>query len=59
MKAIIEGLLFVSGEDGLTIDEIINITEKGIEEVKSAIKELYNDYKNSDRGIQLEFLGKL
>jgi len=57
MKAIIEGLLFVSGEDGLTIDEIINITEKGIEEVKSAIKELYNDYENSDRGIQLEFLG--
>ena len=28
MKGLIEGLLFVSGEDGLTLDEIANITEK-------------------------------
>ena len=57
MKAIIEGLLFVSGEDGLTLDEICSITEKGIDEVKSTIKELYNDYNNENRGIQLEYLG--
>lgn len=57
MKAIIEGLLFVSGEDGLTLDEICSITEKELDEVKSTIKELYNDYEDSDRGIKLEFLG--
>lgn len=57
MKAIIEGLLFLSGEDGLTLDEIIDITNKDKEIVKTYIKELFEDYKSTDRGIQLEFLG--
>jgi len=57
MKAIVEGLLFLSGEDGLTIEEISNIVEKDFDEVKSIIKELYNDYSNENRGIQIEFLG--
>ena len=56
-KAIIEGLLFVSGEEGLTIDEISNIIEKPQDEIKNIIKELYSDYENENRGIQLEFLG--
>lgn len=57
MKAIIEGLLFISGEDGLTIEELINITEKSEEEIKDTIKKLYNDYESNDRGIKIEFLG--
>ena len=57
MKAIVEGLLFLSGEDGLTLEEISNVIEKDIEEVKSIIKELYNDYTDENRGIQIEFLG--
>ncbi len=57
MKAIIEGLLFVSGEDGLTLEELKNITEKSIDEIKNLIKELYKDYESSDRGIQIEYLG--
>ena len=39
MKAILEGLLFLSGEDGLTLEEISKITEKNIEEVKLIIKD--------------------
>ena len=57
MKAVVEGLLFLSGSDGLTIDEISNIIEKNSDEVGLIIKELYNDYNSSDRGIQIEFLG--
>ena len=57
MKAIIEGLLFLSGEDGLTLEEISNVIEKSEEETKLLIKELYNDYLDESRGIQLEFLG--
>ena len=57
MKAIIEGLLFLSGEDGLTLEEISNIVEKDIDEVKITIKELYNDYNSDERGINIEFLG--
>ena len=57
MKAIVEGLLFLSGEDGLTLDEISSIIEKDNDEVKLIIKDLYNDYSNEDRGISIEFLG--
>lgn len=56
-KAVIEGLLFISGEDGLTMDELSNITELPLEEIKKLIKELYKDYENIDRGIQIEYLG--
>ena len=57
MKAIVEGLLFLSGEDGLTLEEISDVIEKSDDEVKTIIKELYNDYNNETRGIQIEFLG--
>ncbi len=57
MKAIVEGLLFLSGEDGLTLEDISKVIEKDIDEVKIIIKELYNDYNNESRGIQIEFLG--
>lgn len=57
MKAVIEGLLFLCGNEGLSIEQISNIIESDAEETKKLIKELYEDYKNSDRGIQLEFLG--
>ena len=57
MKAIVEGLLFLSGEDGLTLEEISNVIEKDVEEVKLIIKELYNDYTDENRGIQIEYLG--
>ena len=58
MKAVVEGLLFLSGEDGLSIEEISNTIDKDINETKKIIKELYNDYEDSNRGIRLEYLGE-
>lgn len=57
MKALIEGLIFVSGKDGLSLEEIVKLTELNEIDIKKTIKELYNDYQNDDRGIQLELLG--
>ncbi len=57
MKAIIEGLLFVKGSEGLSLEELIDITEQNSQDIKLALKELYDDYQNEDRGIQLELLG--
>ena len=59
MKAIIEGLLFLKGSDGLTFYEMKEILEcENDEELKKCIKELYKDYLNDEnRGIQLELLG--
>jgi len=57
LKAIIEGLLFISGEDGLTLEELVNITENNIDNIKKEIKILYNEYEQDDRGIHIELLG--
>ena len=56
-KAILEGLLFVVGEDGLTLDqieEVLDITEEKSHELLTSLK---NDYLNDDRGIRIDFLG--
>ncbi len=57
MKAIIEGLLFVKGSEGLSLEELASITEFDAIELKKALKELYEDYQSDERGIQLELLG--
>ena len=57
MKAIIEGLLFLVGDEGLTIEDISNIIEKSTEEVENILKELIADYEDDSRGIQIEYLG--
>lgn len=56
-KAIIEGLLFVSGDEGLSLDEISSLIEKEKKETSEIIKELYNDYDTEERGMHIEFLG--
>ena len=57
MKAIIEGLLFISGDEGLTLEQLKSILEIDINELKKLIKELYKDYQDKNRGIKLEHLG--
>ena len=42
MKAIIEGLLFLSGEDGLSLDEISKLIELDNEETKKIINDMYD-----------------
>ena len=58
MKAVLEGLLFLSGDEGLSLKEIKDITELSEEEIKKLIKELYEDYSSDERGINIEYLGE-
>ena len=44
--------------DGLTLLELSSILEIPQEEVKEALKSLYEDYQSEERGIQLELLGE-
>lgn len=53
MKAIIEGLLFASGDEGMTIKQISKIIETSEEHVQSVIVELKNDYGKEDRGLTM------
>lgn len=56
-KAVLEGLLFVVGDDGLTLEQIEEILEIDNKEAKEIISSLMNDYQKDDRGIRLHFLG--
>ena len=56
-KAVLEGLLFVVGEDGLTIDQISEVLEINEDESKELIMELKKDYEDETRGLRIDFLG--
>lgn len=56
--AILEGLLFIVGDEGLTIEDIIKILNISKEEAKSLLKELQQEYESSKRGIRISFLGE-
>ena len=54
---VLEGLLFVTGEDGLTVDEISKLLEIEKEETMKLIDEYSSKLKEIDRGLKLIFLG--
>ena len=56
-KAIFEGLLFVVGEDGLTIDQIKDVLNIDEDSAKKLIRELKHDYEDETRGLRIDFLG--
>lgn len=59
MKAVLEGLLFLVGEDGIDIETICNILELKKEETENLIKNLSQDYQNEERGITIKKFGNL
>ena len=54
---ILEGLLFVVGDDGLTLEQIEDILELNEEDAKEVVRQLRNRYESELYGIQLSFLG--
>lgn len=56
-KAILEGLLFVVGEDGLTFEQIGDVLEVEEDEAKKILKELKQEYEDDSRGLRIDFLG--
>lgn len=56
-KAVLEGLLFLSGDEGLSFEQIKDILGLDDTKAKKVIKELNDEYKLPERGIKLEILG--
>ena len=56
-KAILEGLLFVFGDEGLTKEKIESILEIDEDETDSLLSELLSDYSLDDRGITINKFG--
>ena len=57
MKGIIEGLLYVQGDMGLTLEQVSTVLEIDIEKSKELILSLKQDYIEQDRGLRINFLG--
>lgn len=53
LKSIIEGLLFLSGEEGLSVKQLSEITEQTTDLITSALKEMKEDWERQHRGIQI------
>ena len=58
LVAVLEGLLFVSGEDGLSIEKAMDLLEVDEKHLMKLLKELEDTYNNESRGLRLDFLGK-
>ena len=54
---VLEGMLFIVGEEGLTSERIKEVLEINDEELESLLKELNKSYENENRGIKLDVLG--
>lgn len=57
MKAVLEGLLFVVGEEGLTLEQIEDVLEIDEAKAKELLMELKKSYEDENRGLRIDFLG--
>ena len=53
LKGVLEGILFVVGDEGITLNKICEIMEISLEEAKKLLMELKSSYESSDRGLQI------
>ena len=57
LLGVLEGLLFIVGDEGVTLKEICDTLEVNEEEAKNLLTELKKEYENDNRGIKISFLG--
>ena len=57
LKAVLEGILFIVGDEGTTIDEMKEVLSVPEEEVKSLLMQLKKDYDSDERGLRISYLG--
>jgi len=58
LLGVLEGLLFVVGDEGVTLKEICEILNIQEDEAKELLTTLKKEYDNDNRGIKISFLGE-
>ncbi|WP_027093698.1 SMC-Scp complex subunit ScpB [Cohnella thermotolerans] len=53
LKSILEGLLFVSGEEGLSAKAIAEVVEMDVDVVRDVLRDLQSDFVRDGRGIRI------
>lgn len=54
LKAILEGILFVIGDEGISIDKLSKVLDISLDDLNKILDEYMTDLESSDRGLQLE-----
>jgi len=57
LLGVLEGLLFVSGDEGLTLEQICDVLNIDKDKSKELLMELKNKYEDEIHGIRISFLG--
>lgn len=57
MEGILEGLLFVVGDDGLSLKDVQDILDINEKEAKELVFKLKTSYEQDNRGLRLNYLG--
>ncbi|WP_282935679.1 SMC-Scp complex subunit ScpB [Paenibacillus sp. RC67] len=53
MKSVIEGLLFVAGDEGLDVKQLAEVLEQNTDFVRELVLDLQADFRRSGRGLQI------
>jgi len=53
LKSIIEGLLFLAGEEGLSVKQVSEITEQSTGLVEEALEDMKEEWARQERGLQI------
>ncbi len=57
MQAVLEGLLYIQGDIGLTLQQVMDIFEIDEDEAKNLVLNLKNYYEQENRGLRINYLG--
>jgi segregation and condensation protein B len=57
LLGVLEGILFVVGDEGITLNQICDILDVDMEKAKSLLMELKKSYDDESHGIRISYLG--
>lgn len=58
IEAIVEGLLYMVGDDGLKVEQLASVIDKSIEDSETILNSIQSKYSNENFGIELVNYGK-
>lgn len=58
IEAIVEGLLYMVGDDGLKVEQLASVIDKSIEDSEAILNSIHSKYTNENFGIELVNYGK-
>ena len=58
-RGVLEGLLFVVGDEGVSLEDICKTLEIKEDEAKELLTELKSEYESDDHGLKISFLGNV